>query len=157
LPLFGADDWQTIAFTPSAYSKKLPKPEWIYVVDFFCGCGGMSWGFANTRQSHLAFKILLGVDLDRHALSSFRTTIWARTLRKDVRKLAAKPALLTKAIPEVRLKSCHPLVFIGCPPCQGFSAHRKKDQRDDPRNDLTVAFAKLCKHFRPDLIVIENV
>ena len=36
---------------PSAYRKKMPKAKSIYVLDFFAGCGGMSYGFATTRQS----------------------------------------------------------------------------------------------------------
>ncbi len=49
------------------------------------------------------------------------------------------------------------MVFIGCPPCQGFSAHRKKDDRDDPRNSLINSFAELVLHYKPDVIVMENV
>ena len=60
-------------------------------------------------------------------------------------------------MPEFDPDKCRPLVFIGCAPCQGFSAHRKKDERDDPRNNLMIAFAKICEHFLPDVVVMENV
>jgi DNA (cytosine-5)-methyltransferase 1 len=140
-----------------AYSKKLPKPTLINVVDFFCGCGGMSWGFAKTRQSHFAYRILGGVDVDRVALATYARNIGALAVREDIRNFADNPGKLSKALGVAALEAFHPLVFVGCPPCQGFSAHRKKDDRDDPRNDLSVAFARLCAHFRPDAIVMENV
>src|SRR5438552_1961230 len=60
----------SISENQGAYSKKLPKPTLINVVDFFCGCGGMSWGFANTRQSHFAYRVLGGVDIDKIALAT---------------------------------------------------------------------------------------
>jgi DNA (cytosine-5)-methyltransferase 1 len=140
-----------------AYSKKLPRPALVNVVDFFCGCGGMSWGFANTRQSHFSYRVLAGVDIDRHALATYRRNVGTLAICEDIRKFAANPDRLSEVIGLGPLKNLRPLVFIGCPPCQGFSAHRKKDSRDDPRNDLAVAFAKLCKYFQPDVLVIENV
>ena len=142
---------------PQTYSKKLPKPTLVNVVDFFCGCGGMSWGFAQTRQSHYAYRILAGIDTDETALATYAHNIKAPTIQEDIRSFATNPAALTKALGLRTIDDSRPLVFIGCPPCQGFSAHRKKDYRDDPRNDLAVSFALLCDHFRPDAIVMENV
>jgi DNA (cytosine-5)-methyltransferase 1 len=140
-----------------AYAKKLPKPNLVYVVDLFCGCGGMSWGFANTRQSHLAYRILGGVDINKIALATYARNIAAPTICRDIRSIAADPKMLSDLLGAGPLETLRPLVFVGCPPCQGFSAHRKKDDRDDPRNDLAVAFATLCEHFLPDVVVMENV
>lgn len=141
-----------------SYAKKLPTPDIVYVVDFFCGCGGMSWAFANTRQSHLAFDVIGGIDIDGHSLSTFRTNIpTAKAIKRDIRDLAENPSELEIELGIENLKLLRPLVFIGCPPCQGFSAHRKKDKRDDARNDLSIAFATLCEVFKPDALVIENV
>jgi DNA (cytosine-5)-methyltransferase 1 len=140
-----------------AYAKKLPTPNLVYVVDFFCGCGGMSWGFANTRQSHFAYRILGGVDINKTALATYARNIGALTVCKDIRSFAAAPKSLSDILGAGPLETLRPLVFVGCPPCQGFSAHRKKDDRDDPRNDLAVAFATLCQHFLPDAVVMENV
>lgn len=148
---------QLINLNHLAYSKKLPKPNLIYLVDLFCGCGGMSWGFANTRQSHFAYHILGGIDINKTALATYARNIGAPTVCKDVRSFAADPESLSAVLGAGPIESLRPLVFVGCPPCQGFSAHRKKDDRDDPRNDLAVAFANLCKHFLPDAVVMENV
>lgn len=140
-----------------AYAKKLPKPNLIYVVDLFCGCGGMSWGFANTRQSHFAYRILGGVDINKISLATYARNIGAPTICQDIRSFAADPQSLSDAFGAGPLENLRPLIFVGCPPCQGFSAHRKKDNRDDPRNDLALAFATLCGHFLPDAVVMENV
>lgn len=139
------------------YEKSLPKPQKINVVDFFCGCGGMSWGFKNTRQSHLAFNILAGIDINENALKSYRTNIGENALKLDVFAIAENPKLLSENIEALGQDCDTPLLFIGCAPCQGFSAHRKKDPRDDNRNDLMHAFAKICEAYSPDYIIMENV
>lgn len=138
-----------------AYSKKLPEGDRIYLIDFFCGSGGMSHGFLKTRQSHLRFEILGGIDINDDALATYAKNIGVPGLNCDVRSLAEHPAKLAELFPEI--ESLRPLVFVGCPPCQGFSALRKGDNRDDHRNDLSLAFAKLVDQYRPDAIVMENV
>jgi DNA (cytosine-5)-methyltransferase 1 len=143
--------------SPVAYTKKLPDPSIVYVVDFFCGCGGMSYGFATTRQSHLAFKILAGIDKDPAALETFKRNTDAVAVRADIATLAEAPGQLEHLIPGWIPSQFRPLVFIGCPPCQGFSAMRKGDDRDDMRNSLILAFVKMVSHYKPDAIVIENV
>lgn len=140
-----------------AYSKQLPDPATVQVVDFFCGCGGLSWAFENTRQSHLAFRVLAGIDIDENALATYSLNCEGRAVQLDVRKIESNPSLLSECVPEFNPKSPRPLVFVGGPPCQGFSAHRKKDHRDDDRNDLVVVFARICAHFKPDVLVLENV
>lgn len=140
-----------------AYAKKLPQAKPVYVLDFFCGCGGMSAGFLTTRQSHVAFEIVAGIDINGDALESYKSNIGAPALNADIRELAADPDRLPDLIPGFDPEAMRPLLFIGCPPCQGFSALRKGDPRDDERNDLSLAFAKLVNHFRPDLVIMENV
>ena len=141
-----------------AYTKKLPVPKKVYVIDFFCGCGGMSIAFQNSRQSHWAFEILAGIDIDKKSLLTYKENIQSEAVCMDIKDIAENPQLLLNAVPLFYPQQrCRPLVFIGCAPCQGFSAHRKKDSRDDPRNSLMMAFANVCAEFRPDIIVMENV
>jgi DNA (cytosine-5)-methyltransferase 1 len=146
----------TVAKTTRSYEKKLPASQEVNVVDFFCGCGGMSSGFITTRQSHLSFRILAGIDIDENALGTYAHNIGVPALPLDIRELAADPERLIDLVPDLADEDS-PLVFLGCPPCQGFSAHRKKDRRIDPRNDLIVAFAEVSAYFVPDLVVMENV
>jgi len=140
-----------------AYSKKMPSSQDVLVVDFFCGAGGTSWGFANTRQSHLTFRVLGGIDIDKVALASYSRNVNAPGIECDIRELANEPSRLEDLFPDLLARTTEPLVFIGTPPCQGFSAHRRKDDRLDARNDLVLAFASLVVRFRPDVFVIENV
>ena len=140
-----------------AYAKKLPVPQKVYVIDFFCGCGGMSAGFLGTRQSHFAFEILAGIDINDDALATYKLNIGAPAIRQDIRALAELPERLRDLISGWDPETMRPLVFAGCPPCQGFSALRKGDDRDDLRNDLSFAFARLVEHYRPDMVVMENV
>lgn len=141
----------------NSYTKTLPDPDKVYVIDFFAGCGGMSWGFANVRQSHLAFEVLAGIDTDENAMATFEANIDALGVVTDIREIARNPDSLIDLVPGFDPNVSRPLVFIGCPPCQGFSAHRKKDHRDDPRNDLFLCFASICDYYKPDVIVMENV
>ncbi len=141
----------------SAYVKKMPGSKPVYVIDFFSGCGGMSWGFANTRQSHMEFKILAGIDVDAQALATYEKNIDAPGIKQDIAQIAARPELLRELIPDFDPEICRPLLFIGCAPCQGFSAHRKKDDRDDARNSLMASFARICSYYLPDVVVMENV
>lgn len=140
-----------------AYEKKLPDSEKVCVVDFFSGCGGMSWGFANTRQSHLSYQVLGGIDKDEKALSTYEKNVCAPGVEQDIREIAENPGMLPDVLPEFNSEDHRPLVFIGCAPCQGFSPHRKKDDRDDPRNNLLIAFAQICAHYKPEVLVMENV
>ena len=141
----------------SAYKKKLPVPKKLYVIDFFCGAGGMSYGFSTTRQSHLAFEILGGIDIDAEALRTYEHNIKARGVHADIRELGEKPELLLDLLPDFDPTLHRPLVFIGCAPCQGFSALRKGDVRDDARNSLMSAYAQLVATYKPDAIIMENV
>ena len=117
----------------------------------------MSAGFVDTRQSHFAFKILAGIDINSDAIQTYRQNIGAPAFNVDVRKIAENPKSLLDIIPGFDPEKMRPLLFVGCPPCQGFSALRKGDERDDARNDLSIAFAKIVKHFRPDFLAMENV
>jgi DNA (cytosine-5)-methyltransferase 1 len=139
------------------YKKCLPMPSKIQVIDFFCGCGGMSWGFQNTRQSHLAYEVLAGIDIDSRALLTYEANVKAPGICLDISEIARHPKMLAKYIPAIAQGIEKPFVFIGCAPCQGFSAHRKKDDRDDPRNSLMYAFTKICQYYLPDFVIMENV
>jgi DNA (cytosine-5)-methyltransferase 1 len=140
------------------YEKSMPDPREVLLVDFFAGAGGMSSGFHSTRHSGLAYRHLAAVDLDAHALETLRLNLDIPTFKLDVRSLGTDPQSLVGLIPDLEpSRRRQPLVFIGCPPCQGFSAHRKKDTRDDPRNSLITSFVKIVAHFRPDVVVMENV
>jgi DNA (cytosine-5)-methyltransferase 1 len=140
----------------ASYEKTLPSPRLVPVIDFFSGCGGLSTGLKSVRTSGAAFDVLAGIDIDRRALATYELNGLATPVRFDISELATDPDRLLDLVPAFD-PAARPFVFVACPPCQGFSAHRKKDVRDDLRNSLITAFALVAAHFLPDVIAIENV
>lgn len=141
------------------------------VAEFFCGCGGFSYGFQRTGR----FDVVLGNDLKKAAL---RTFAWNHTRSRG------RPAIIEGDIREIRIEVIadhlaqkgvgeHELdVLIGGPPCQGFSQMRRSEERkdseivkfkgynpldEDPRNDLVLRFLEIAAALCPKVIIIENV
>lgn len=128
----------------------------VQVIDLFSGCGGMSHGFLSAASEEIEYKILGGLDVDKHAAATYRRMIGRPCLEMDVCDLS-KPRTLAKALETWEYDPKLPLILIGCAPCQGFSSHRKKDKRKDDRNNLLSAFAKVVSRIDPDLVIMENV
>lgn len=116
------------------------------VLDLFCGCGGLSYGFEKA-----GYNILLGIDNDSKALETFELNhkgsksicgdITSITYEKDI-----KPLIGNKKID----------VIIGGPPCQGMSLSGPR-KLDDPRNSLYLSYIRLVDEIKPKAFVIENV
>jgi DNA (cytosine-5)-methyltransferase 1 len=131
----------------------------VQVIDMFSGCGGMSLGFAALSQALGAFELVGAVDLNARSLETYHQNFAVPAVMADVRELArssrARCALLSRFH---GYRPNRPTVLIGCAPCQGFSAHRKKNWNEaDERNGLIAAFTKVAISMQPDCIVMENV
>lgn len=116
------------------------------LIDLFCGCGGMSYGFELA-----GFQTILACEQDLWAGDTFtknhpKTTL----LRQDIRSIenwnGFLPNAFTGSIDGI----------IGGPPCQGFSLSGNRDP-NDPRNSLFMDFLKCVAHFKPRFLVMENV
>lgn len=135
------------------------------VAEFFCGCGGLSHGFARA-----GFKVLLGNDIKPEALRTFEHNHpGAVGILQDVRDLDLaniKEVLARQGAGDSL--DC----LIGGPPCQGFSKMRRTEHRDagrierfsgydrlgaDPRNALVLRFLEIAAALMPRFVVIENV
>jgi len=129
------------------------------VIDFFSGCGGMSLGFLAVSKIFPFFEVVGGVDIDTDAAKSFKKNFGAPCIEADIRKLADDDEKLKKTLKKfTKYDKNKPLIVIGCAPCQGFSAYRKKNWgRDDNRNTLVGTFASIAVKLNPDCIVMENV
>jgi DNA (cytosine-5)-methyltransferase 1 len=127
----------------------------IDVLDLFCGCGGLSLGFSKFGDG-AQFRLLGGLDVDAHACATFESQTGAPALQMDVCDLL-KEKELQKALRQLRDRTEGPLAVVGGPPCQGFSAHRKKDGRVDQRNNLIDVFFSVALRLHPEFIVMENV
>jgi DNA (cytosine-5)-methyltransferase 1 len=128
----------------------------VQVIDLFCGCGGMSYGFASARTQTVQYEICGGIDIDEHACATYKRMLGVSPLCDDITSLL-RPEKYSEALGRWGVDADQPLVLIGCAPCQGFSSHRKKDPRLDDRNSLLLVFAKIACSLMPDLIVMENV
>jgi DNA (cytosine-5)-methyltransferase 1 len=133
----------------------LPESKRIQYVDFFAGCGGMSYGFHVASKSYRNIKNIGVFDLDEHALKTYEMNFGIKPSRIDLGKSDLKT--IKNILRSNGYIQSDPLVVIGCAPCQGFSSHRKKDPRKDARNSLVGKFAEIATRLNADMIVMENV
>jgi len=117
------------------------------VLDIFCGCGGISNGFQQSK-----FKIVGGIDFDKDSIDTFSKNFpSAEVICDDITNIN------NKIISE---KFCNKNidVVVGGPPCQGFSnANRWQNEKDDPRNKLFFEFLRFIELIQPKVVLIENV
>jgi DNA (cytosine-5)-methyltransferase 1 len=130
----------------------------IQVIDLFCGAGGLSYGFSVEKSSCSEFVILGAADFNKTSLRTYSQNIGAPVFLEDLGKVASSEKLISEFVSRFQIDRRYPLIVIGGPPCQGFSAHSKKQRNTcDDRNDLVQAFAKIAVAFEPDLVAFENV
>lgn len=115
------------------------------VIDLFCGCGGLSYGFEKA-----GFNILLGIDNDKIALNVFEHNHnGSKSICGDITELNYSD--IKNLIGEKKID-----IIIGGPPCQGMSLSGPR-KFDDPRNKLYLSYIRFVEQIRPKAFVIENV
>lgn len=120
-----------------------------YVLDLFCGAGGLSLGFKNA-----GFKIAGGVEFDKVAMETHQYNF-----NKNNEAFFEYCGDITKITDEEIEKVKDKIdVIIGGPPCQGFSnGNRQQKLEDDPRNKLFFEYIRFVKIIKPKAFLIENV
>lgn len=138
----------------SSYSENT-----IQVLDFFCGAGGTSLGFAAINTIIPAFKFLGGCDINKYSAETYAHNFDTTIINRDIIELAENEDVLDDLLNRIGYDSKKPIILIGCAPCQGFTSHRKKhwNEEDDDRNNLVNVFAKIVNHIQPNAFVMENV
>ncbi len=131
----------------------------IQLLDFFCGAGGTSLGFAALNSVVPAFNLLGGCDINKVSATTYSNNFSTPEICEDIVSLANSRETLDLLLQSIGYDRKKPTVLIGCAPCQGFSSHRKKhwDEEDDVRNSLVMAFAKIVEALNPEVILMENV
>ncbi|WP_373941464.1 DNA cytosine methyltransferase [Vibrio chagasii] len=145
----------------------------LNTIDLFAGCGGLTDGFKQSGE----FKLLAGVEWDKHAIHTLRQRLSMRwnysesassMLHFDIQR-TDELLLGYKNDPEYGSSvGLHKLVdsnnvdaVIGGPPCQAYSiAGRIRDENgmhDDYRNFLFESYMKVVAHFQPKACIFENV
>jgi len=115
------------------------------VLDLFCGCGGISEGYALA-----GFDIVGGIDFNEYATITFKHNF----------KKAKVHNIDITVFPDNQIDCEYGDVdvIVGGPPCQGFSsANRWQKEMDDPRNKLFFEYIRFVQRIHPKIIMIENV
>lgn len=129
----------------------------IDVIDMFSGCGGMSAGFRAVNGLLPAFRLALAVDINEAANATYAANLGSVPVREDISTLASSKLRLDELLRSSGRRPDHPLILIGCAPCQGFSSHRNAAGEGDVRNSLFEDFAQVAVNLMPEAIVVENV
>ena len=140
------------------------------LADLFCGCGGLSLGFALTGR----FDTIFGCEIKPEAVETFWRNHEGEHGRPivhdgDIRKMGDADlwlALRSFGVSAPGKLAC----LVGGPPCEGFSQNRSVGAGgrpggasridkfiDDPRNWLFKWFVKTAAEVRPAVVLIENV
>ena len=131
----------------------------IQLIDFFCGAGGTSLGFAAINEIVPAFNFLGGCDINKASADSYAHNYGTPIINCDIRELVQDEKRLIEFLNYIGYDSSKPTILIGCAPCQGFTSHRKKhwNEEDDIRNNLVNVFAEIVSYIQPVAFVMENV
>lgn len=113
------------------------------VVDLCCGAGGLSFGV----NHHKRMKLVLGVDVDKSALLTYKRNHKTEVLNKDIKEVTGKEVL--KIASKVDL-------LMGGLPCQTYSSLGKRDLSDEKRQ-IMVEFIRLVGEINPKVVLFENV
>lgn len=115
------------------------------VLDLFCGCGGLSYGFESA-----GYNIVLGIDNDKKALETFELNHkGAKSICGDITAIHSSDIDAVTGNQKID-------IIIGGPPCQGMSLSGPR-KFDDPRNKLYLSYIRLVEEIKPKAFVIENV
>lgn len=117
-----------------------------FVVDLYCGAGGVTTGLKAA-----GWHILAACDNDPIASATYRNNHPEVTfIEDDIRKDETIHAI-SKAIGDRQVN-----LLVVCAPCQPFSSQNRK-RGNDPRTQLIVRSLVYAVALEPDLIFFENV
>jgi DNA (cytosine-5)-methyltransferase 1 len=117
-------------------------------IEAFCGAGGMAIGLEEA-----GFDVRLALDIEPIAVATFN-----RNLKPVARVLDVTQVTGSQLRDLAGLRDDEVDLLSGGPPCQGFSKQRRGAWTlTDPRNSLTLHFARMVKEIQPLAFLFENV
>lgn len=121
----------------------------LKAIDFFCGAGGMTYGF---RQAGI--NVIAGIDIDNNCQKTYEKNNQGSVfIQSDISQLT--PIQLQKQLKIKR--NDDNLVFIGCSPCQYWSIINTDKTKARKSKSLLKNFQQFVDYFMPGYIAIENV
>jgi len=119
----------------------------IVGVDLFCGVGGLTHGLVRG-----GVHVAAGIDIDSSCRYPFEANNSAVFLARDIAKLKPEEIVHYYAGADLTL-------LAGCAPCQPFSTYSRSGRNSEYESQwpLVLAFGRLAKRIKPDLITMENV
>jgi DNA (cytosine-5)-methyltransferase 1 len=121
-----------------------PRVTSYRIIDLFCGCGGLTWGFT---KSHVGrFQSVWANDFNVFAAKSYNENFGSHCTVGDIVDILGNPETV---VPQAD-------VVIGGPPCQGFSL-LNKNRSTDPRKQLWRPYMEVVQRSGADIFVMENV
>jgi DNA (cytosine-5)-methyltransferase 1 len=121
----------------------------LKAIDFFCGAGGMSYGF-----SQAGIRVLGGIDHDADCKGTYEGNIEnANYMQRDITGLSCEAVADFFGISP----NDDQLVFCGCSPCQFWSKVQTDRTKSRRTAFLLQHFERFILHFRPGFVVVENV
>jgi DNA (cytosine-5)-methyltransferase 1 len=121
----------------------------LLAIDLFSGAGGFSEGLEAS-----GIKVALSQELHpQPALTLAFNHPDTSVVVGDIRQLDLEvmERIIRQKYPDREID-----VVVGGPPCQGFSTAGKKNE-SDPRNGLFKNFCNVVSHFKPKVLILENV
>lgn len=132
----------------TALNKSAPKP---MAIDLFSGCGGLSVGLKRA-----GYAVVAACEIDLKARNTYSLNHPdVKLYSGDIRELSA-----ARILSDLKLRAGQIDLLAGCPPCQGFSRMRTRNQGasvKDARNDLVSEFLRFVRVLRPKTLMLENV
>jgi DNA (cytosine-5)-methyltransferase 1 len=123
----------------------------LTAVDLFSGCGGLSLGL---KQG--GFRVVAAVEIEPKAQVTYKLNHPnVRLYASDIRRVDPAGVLRESGLAPGELD-----LLAGCPPCQGFSRLRTKNQKtsvSDFRNGLIKDFLRFVRAMNPKTVMLENV
>lgn len=134
--------------------EKLP-----FVLDLFCGCGGLSLGMQKAGFSDIG-----GVDINAPSVKTASANLDYRLGKPESHITGDLTKMSFNEIPYIGERDR--FICIGGPPCQAYSRVGRGKLRslgedrhhlNDPRGNLYEDFIRLCLEMNADAVLMENV
>jgi DNA (cytosine-5)-methyltransferase 1 len=139
---------QVISPTLAKFINKTKVTKEFSFVDTFAGAGGLSLGMENA-----GFNPIFVNEIEPRFLESYyfnRELPLENYFCDDIKKLVNEHEKYKHHFQNIDL-------FIGGPPCQGFSMANRQPILDDPRNELYKNYLELLHLIQPKFFIMENV